>query len=219
MSAIRILLADDHQVVRLGLRSLVESQPDFEVVGEASDGPETIQLAGQLIPDLIVLDLMLPHLNGIEVLLQIHSKYPTIRIVILSMYDNEAYIVETMGNGASAYVLKQSTSEDLVLAIRNSLAGKRYLSPILSERMIDKYIKYFRSSKVGEFDSLETLTPREYEVLNLTAQGHSNSEIASKLLLSPRTVETHRANMMHKLGFRSQVDLVRFALERGILPK
>ncbi|MDR3573456.1 MAG: response regulator transcription factor [Anaerolineaceae bacterium] len=219
MDVTRILLADDHQVVRLGMRSLLEAQSDFEIIGEAGDGPEAIQLAGQLQPDLIVLDLMLPHLNGIEVMHQIQSKYPDIRIVILSMYDNEAYVVEALAGGASAYVLKQSTSDDLVQAIRNALAGKHYLSPILSERAIDTYIKYFQTARTGEMDPYETLTPRECEVLNLAAQGHSNAEIAAKLSLSPRTVETHRANMMHKLGFHSQVDLARFALERKIIPK
>ncbi len=219
MGVIRILLADDHQVVRLGMRTLLETQADFEIVGEADDGPSAIQLAGQLLPDLIVLDLMLPHLNGIEVMRQIQSKYPDIRIVILSMYDNEAYVVEALTGGASAYVLKQSTSDDLALAIRTSLAGKHYLSPVLSERAIDTYIKYFQTAKVGELDPYETLTPRECEVLNLAAQGHSSAEIAARLSLSPRTVETHRANMMHKLGFHSQIDLVRFALERRIIPK
>jgi DNA-binding NarL/FixJ family response regulator len=219
MSAIRILIADDHQIVRLGMRTLLESQPDLEVVGEASDGPEVIRMSGQLFPDLIVLDIMLPHLNGIEVLRRIHSDYPDIRIVILSMYDNEAYVVEALSNGATAYVLKQSTSEDLVLAIRNSLAGKRYLSPALSERTIASYISYFKTAKVGELDPYESLTSRECEVLILAAQGHTTSEIAANLSLSPRTVETHRANMMHKLGFHSQIDLARFALERGILPK
>ena len=219
MCAIKILLADDHQVVRLGIRTILESQPDFEIVGEASDGLEAIRLTGQHLPDLIVLDLMLPLINGFEVLRQIRSKYPNILIIILSMYDNEAYVVEALGSGASAYVLKQSNSEELIMAIRNSLAGKRYLSPALSEKAIDTYIKYFWTAKAGELDPFETLTPREREVLNLTAHGHTNLEIATELSLSYRTIETHRANMMHKLGLHSQVDLVRFALERGILPK
>jgi DNA-binding NarL/FixJ family response regulator len=219
MSAIRILIADDHEVVRLGIRTLLESQPDLEVVGEARDGPEAIRMAGQLLPDLIILDLMLPHLDGIEALRRIQFEYPNIRVVILSMYDNEAYIVESLSGGASAYILKQSTSEDLVLAIRSSLAGKRYLSPALSERTINSYITYFKTAKTGDLDPFESLTPREREVLILAAQGHTTAEIATNLSLSPRTVETHRANMMHKLGFHSQIDLARFALERGILPK
>jgi two-component system, NarL family, response regulator NreC len=219
MDLIRNLLADDHQVVRLGMRTLLETQADFSVVGEAGDGPEAVRLAGQLAPDLIVLDLMLPNLNGIEVLRRIHSVQPDIRVVILSMYDNEAYIVEALGAGANAYVLKQSTSDDLVIAVRYSLAGKRFLSAALSERAIDTYIKYFQNAKAGELDPYETLTSRECQVLNLAAQGHSNTEIAQELSLSPRTVETHRANMMHKLGFHSQIDLVRFALEHKILPK
>jgi DNA-binding NarL/FixJ family response regulator len=219
MGAIRILLADDHQVLRLGLCTLLEAQPDFKIVGEATDGSKAIQLVDQLLPDLVVLDIMLPLLNGIEVLRQIHSKHPNIHVVILSMYDNEAYVVEAMSGGASAYVLKQSSSEDLITAIRYSLAGKRYLSPALSERAIDAYIKYFQTAKAGELDPYETLTPRECQVLLLAAQGHSSVEIAAELSLSSRTVETHRSNMMHKLGLHSQVDLARFAIDRGILPK
>jgi len=219
MGATRILLVDDHQVLRLGLRSLLESETDLKIVGEAGDGPEALNLIEQLIPDLIVLDIMLPHINGIDVLHQIHTRYPNIRIVIYSMYDNEAYIVEALTGGANAYVLKQSTSSDLVLAIQKSMAGKRYLTPSLSERAIDTYIKYLQSAKAGESNPYETLTLREREVFILAAQGHSNSEIATNLSLSSRTVETHRANMMHKLGLHSQVDLVRLALERGILPK
>jgi two-component system response regulator NreC len=219
MNATKIVLADDHQVVRLGLRTLLESEPGFQVVGEAVDGLEAVQMAERFSPDVLVLDLLMPRLNGIEAARQIRARFPHMRIVILSMFDSEAYVVEALSAGASAYVLKGSTTEELVAAVREVLAGKRYLSTSLSERAIQAYIQYVQSAKAGELDVVETLTPLEREVLHLTAQGYTNAEIAKMLTLSSRTVETHRAHMMRKLGFHSQVDLVRFALERGILPK
>jgi DNA-binding NarL/FixJ family response regulator len=176
-------------------------------------------MAERFSPDVVVLDLLMPRLNGIEAARQIRARFPHMRIVILSMFDSEAYVVEALSAGASAYVLKSSTTEELVAAVREVLAGKRYLSTSLSDRAIQAYIQYVQSAKAGELDVVETLTPREREVLHLTAQGYTNAEIAKMLMLSSRTVETHRAHMMRKLGFHSQVDLVRFALERGILPK
>lgn len=219
MSTARIVLADDHQVVRLGLRTLLESEPGFQVVGGAGNGLEAVRMAERFSPDVIILDLMMPRLNGIEAARQIQARFPHIRIVILSMFDSEAYVVEALNAGASAYVLKGSTTEDLVAAVREVLAGKRYLSPSLSERAIDAYIRYVQSAKAGELDVVETLTPREREVLHLAAQGKTNAEIAKRLSISARTVETHRAHMMRKLGLHSQVDLARFALERGLLPR
>lgn len=219
MSTARIVLADDHQVVRLGLRTLLESEPGFQVVGRAGNGLEAVRMAERFSPDVIILDLMMPRLNGIEAARQIQARFPHIRIVILSMFDSEAYVVEALNAGASAYVLKGSTTEDLVAAVREVLAGKRYLSPSLSERAIDAYIRYVQSAKAGELNVVETLTPREREVLHLAAQGKTNAEIAKRLSISARTVETHRAHMMRKLGLHSQVDLARFALERGLLPR
>jgi len=210
-----IALADDHQVVRNGLRVLLEAEPDFSVVGEAGDGLEAVRLVERLQPDALVLDLMMPGLNGLEVARQVSQRSPQTRVVILSMYDNEAYVLEALRAGAAAYVPKESTSAELVRAIREAVAGRRYLSPPLSERAIEIYIQRAESAAL---DPYETLTAREREVLHLVAEGHTNAEIAARLFVSPRTVETHRANLMRKLGLHTQTDLIRYALRRGILP-
>jgi DNA-binding NarL/FixJ family response regulator len=215
MNVTTILLADDHQVVREGFRALLEAEADFRIVGEAGNGLEAVRLAEKLEPNVVVMDLMMPGLNGLEVARQISQRCHS-RIVVLSMHSNEGYVLEALRNGASAYVLKDSSSADLVRAVREALQGRRYLSPPLSEPAIDAYIE--RAQKGETFDLYDTLTSREREVLQLGAEGHTTPEIAAKLFISPRTVETHRANVMHKLGLRSQTDLIRFALQRGILP-
>jgi len=210
-----IVLADDHHVVRQGLRSLLEAEPDFSVVGETGDGLEAAQQVERLQPDALVLDLMMPGLNGLEVTRQVSRRSPRTCVVILSMYANEAYVLEALRAGAAAYVLKESTSAELVRAIREAIAGRRYLSPPLSERAIESYMQKAESA---ELDPYETLTAREREVLHLVAEGHTNAEIAGRLFISRRTVETHRTNLMRKLGLRTQTDLIRYALRRGILP-
>jgi DNA-binding NarL/FixJ family response regulator len=210
-----IVLADDHRVVRQGLRALLEAEPDFSVVGEAGDGLEALQLIEQLKPNVLVLDLMMPGLNGLEVTRQAGKYSSHTRIVILSMYANEAYVLEALGNGASAYVLKDSSSADLVLAVREAAGGRRYLSPPLSDRAIEAYQE---KAKAAALDNYETLTTREREVLQLAAEGNTSSEIAARLGISPRTAETHRTHLMHKLGLHTQADLIRYALRRGIIP-
>jgi two-component system response regulator NreC len=215
MSRTTIVLADDHVVVRQGLRALLESEPDFVVVGEAADGLEVADLVERLKADVLVLDLMLPGLNGLEVTRQVQQRSPQTRVVVLSMYANEAYVLEALRNGAAAYVLKEASAADLVHAIREVMAGRRYLSPPLSESAIELYVQ---KAKAAPRDPYEALTTREREVLQLAAEGQSNPEIADRLGISVRTVETHRANLMHKLDLRSQTDLVRYALKRGILP-
>ena len=210
-----ILLADDHRIVRQGLRALLEAEPDFSLVGETGDGLEAIQLAERLQPDVIVLDLMMPGINGLEATRQISDNCPQTRVVILSMHADEAYVLEALRNGASGYVLKDSSADDLVRAVREVEAGRRYLSPPLSERAIEAYT---RKAEETSLDPYEKLTNREREVLHLTAEGHSSTEIAERLSISSRTVETHRANMMRKLDLRSQTDLIRYALKRGIIP-
>jgi two-component system, NarL family, response regulator NreC len=216
MSKTRILLADDHRVVREGFRALLESEPDFEIVAETGDGLDAVRLVEQHKPHVLVVDLMMPGLNGLEVARQITQRVARTRIVVLSMHANEAYVLEALKNGASAYVLKDASAAELVRAVREALAGRRYLSPPLSEPAIESYIQRAKTS--DSLDLYDTLTNREREVFQLAAEGHTNNEIASRLFISPRTVETHRANVMHKLGLRSQTDLVRYALQRGILP-
>ena len=210
-----ILLADDHRIVRQGLRALLEAEPDFSLVGETGDGLEAIQLAERLQPDIIVLDLMMPGISGLEATRQIGDNCPQTRIIILSMHADEAYVLEALRNGASGYVLKDSSADDLVRAVREVEAGRRYLSPPLSERAIEAYT---RKAQETSMDPYEELTNREREVLHLAAEGHSSTEIAERLSISSRTVETHRANMMRKLDLHSQTDLIRYALKRGIIP-
>ncbi len=209
---ITILLVDDHHVVRQGLRSLLESQPEFEVVAESSNGLDAVQLVENLHPDVVLLDLMMPGLNGLEVTRQIQN---LTHVLILSMHDNEAYVLEALRNGAYGYILKDSTAAELIQAVQAVAEGRRYLSAPLSERAIEIYMKKAQSS--GQ-DAYESLTTREREVLHLVAQGLSNSAIAEQLSISPRTVEIHRANAMHKLNLRNQTELIRYALRKGILP-
>jgi DNA-binding NarL/FixJ family response regulator len=215
VSRTTIVLADDHAVVRQGLRALLEAEPDFAIVGEAADGLGVADLVERLKADLLVLDLMLPGLNGLEVTRQVQQRSPQTRVVVLSMYANEAYVLEALRNGAAAYVLKEASAADLVHAIHEVMAGRRYLSPPLSESAIELYVQ---KAKAAPKDPYEALTTREREVLQLAAEGQSNPEIADRLGISVRTVETHRANLMHKLDLRSQTELVRYALKRGILP-
>jgi two-component system response regulator NreC len=210
-----IVLADDHHIIRQGLRSLLESESDLKVIGEASDGLEAIRLCEQKTPDVLVVDMVMKGMNGIEVTRQVSKSCPTTAIVVLSMYDNENYVVEAMQSGAKAYVVKETTANELVRAIREARAGHRYLSPPLSERAINAYLQ---KSKETAFDPYETLTTREREVLQMAAMGASSSEIASRLFVSRRTIENHRASMMKKLDLHTQTQLIRFAIQRGILP-
>lgn len=207
-----IVLGDDHNIVLTGLRALLEAQPGFEVIGEAADGLKVTSLAERLKPDVLVVDLMMPGLGGFDVTRRVTKKLPETRVVILSMYSSEAHVVEAMRSGASAYVLKDASTEDLVTAIREAAAGRRFLSAPYSNDLIESYLK-----RTGGVDPYETLTPREREVLHLVAEGLTSGEIALRLYISPRTAESHRANLMRKLGLRSRTDLVKFAFQRGIV--
>ncbi len=208
-----IVLGDDHKIVLRGLRALLEAQPGFSVLGEAADGIKVTSMVERLKPDVLVVDLMMPGLSGFDVTRRVTKKLPKTHVVILSMYSSEAHVVEALRSGAAAYVLKDASAEELVAAIREAAAGRRYLSAPFSNDLIESYLK-----RPGGIDPYETLTPREREVLHLVAEGLTSGEIAGRLFISPRTAESHRANLMRKLGLRSRTDLVRFAFQRGIVP-
>lgn len=210
-----IVIADDHQVVRHGLRVLLEAEPDFKIIGEASDGLETLEMLENWQPDILILDLMMPGMNGLEVARQAGKCSPRTNVVVLSMHTNEAYVVEALRAGARAYVLKSSTSDELVRAIREAVAGHRYLGAPLSEHAIEVYT---RKAEAAIVDPYEMLTDRERTILQLAAEGFTSAEMAAKLSISRRTAETHRSNLMRKLGLRTQSDLIRYAMRRGVLP-
>jgi DNA-binding NarL/FixJ family response regulator len=214
--ALTLLLADDHQIVREGLTALLNAVPGFRVVGEAADGPEALREAERLQPDVLVLDLMLTGLNGLEVARRLGRKGHRSHIVMLSMHRDEAYVLASLQAGAGGYVLKEAGADELIQAIRAVAAGKRYLSPPLSEPALGAYTKKAEGTPV---DPYHTLTAREREVLQMTAEGQSGSTIAERLFISPRTVESHRANLMRKLGLRSVKEVVRYAVQKGILPR
>lgn len=209
-----ILLADGHNLLRQALRSLLEKESDLSVVGEASEGLHVADLVYRLEPDVVVSDLMLPGLGGIEVARQVLRRRPRTRIVLLSTNPTESHVRDAFRSGVHGYVLKDASAEDLVRAIREVAAGNRYVSPPFS----DDVETYRENAGDAETDPYETLTDREHVVLYLAALGHGNTEIGDQLGISPRTVETHRAHMMRKLGLKRLTDVVRYALDRGILP-
>ena len=209
-----LVLAEDHHVVREGLRALLESQSDFSVVGEEANGLEVADLVQRLQPDILLLDIMMPGLNGMEITRLMQQRSPETKVLILSMYANEGYVLEALKNGAAGYVLKGSTAADLVQAVRLVAGGGRYLSPSITERGVEAYLQ--RAEGSGS-DGLEILTDREREVLHFVVEGYRNAEIASRLSISPRTVEAHRARLMSKLGLHTQAELINYAIRRGIL--
>lgn len=215
MTRTTIVLADDHPVVRQGLRTVLEVERDFAVIGEAADGQEAMALAIRLRPALVIVDLKMPKLDGLEVCRRIRDQLPYTRVLILSMYANAAYVTEAFRRGATGYVLKESGTTTLVEAVREVQAGRRYVSPPISDLVLEAYLQ---KTKSGSIDPYDTLTAREREILRLAAEGRTNAEIAAQLAISPRTVEAHRAHLMRKLGLRTTTDLVRYGLRRGILP-
>jgi DNA-binding NarL/FixJ family response regulator len=209
-----LLLVDDHGIVRQGLRALLEPQTDLRLLGEAATGLQAVRQAERHQPDVVVMDLMMPDLNGIEASRQILKRCPGTRVLVLSMHSEVAFAAEAVRAGASGYVLKEACAEELVQAIRAVAAGKSYFSPPLDEGAISTYLRKAGRQPVDPF---ATLTEREREVLQLTAEGLSGVAIAGRLFISPRTVESHRASLMRKLGLHNQKELVRYAVERGVL--
>jgi len=212
--SVRVLLADDHPIVRQGMRNLLEAEEHFSIVGEAEDGLQTVQLAEKLKPDIVIVDMMMPRLNGLEAIRQITSMLPCTRCIVLSMQSADPYIVRALKAGASGYVLKDSGPNEVVDAINHVMDGKRYLSPQLSEKLIDLFVNKVDTNGLDPYNSL---TDREREILQLAAEGLTNNQIAEQLSISSRTVEQHRQSMMNKMGFKHPADLIRFAIQRGIL--
>lgn len=215
MRKIRILLADDHTLIRRGLRLLVEQQPDLVVAAEAEDGRQAVALAASMKPDVAVLDIGMPNLNGIEAAKQIAEGESGTAVVILSMHADESYILRALKAGARGYLLKDSAESDLVRAIHAVAEGKSFFSPTVSKVLLEDYVR--KLQRTGGEDSYDLLTPREREILQLIAEGKSNKEIAGMLNLSVYTVETHRANLMEKLGLKSVPELILYAVRKGII--
>jgi len=215
MKKIRVLLADDHLVVRKGLRAILERQPGIEVVGEAADGREAIAQAEVLAPDVVIIDITMPHLNGIDATAQIVKRTPTVGAIILSVHSDETYILRALNAGAKGYLLKDSAETDLVKAVDTVARGKPFFSPAISEALLEDYMRFLQQRNLQ--DSYDLLTDREKEILQLLAEGLSNKELASILNLSVYTVETHRANLMQKLGLHNTAEIVLYAVRKKII--
>jgi two-component system response regulator NreC len=212
---IRIILADDHTVMRSGLRLLLERQPNLQVVGEASDGKQAVDLAAAQKPDVVIMDIAMPHLNGVEAARQIAQRNPQTAIAILSMHSDESYVIRSLKAGARAYLLKDSAEADLIEAIRAITEGKSFFSPAVRKLLKEDYMHQL--AEVGAEDTYELLTPREREVLQLVAEGKSNKDVANLLNLSLYTVETHRTHILQKLNLHSVPELILYAVRKGII--
>jgi len=212
---VRVLIADDHGIVRTGLKLLLDRAPDMEVVGEAADGRQTVRLAKELKPDVIIMDVGMPLLNGLEAAAQIVRENERAGIIMLSMHTHESYVLRALDTGARGYLLKDHADEDLEVAVRSIAAGKRYFSPSIAQTLLDDYVNLMRERRLQ--DSYDLLTEREREILQLLAEGKSNKDVAAILGLSPYTVETHRTNLMQKLGLHNTAEIVLYAVRKSII--
>jgi len=215
MTKTRIVVADDHGIVRKGLRFILERQEDMEVTGEAADGREAVRVAQELQPHIMVMDIAMPHLNGIDAATQILRHHPQTKIVILSMYADEEFLVRALTVGVKGYLLKDSAEHDLVRAVRAVASGKSFFSPSIAQTLAEDYVRQLQRSKVE--DSYDLLTEREREVLQLLAEGHSNKEVATLLEVSPYTIETHRMHLMQKLNLHNTAEIVLYAVRKKII--
>jgi two-component system response regulator NreC len=213
---ITVLLADDHRILREGVKSLLEKAPDIEVVGEAIDGGEAVAKAQSLSPDVVLMDISMPGMNGLEATKQIKALKPNTRVLILSMHESNQYISQFLRSGASGYVLKDTAASDLVGAIRAVSQGDAFLYPSIARKLLEEYLLKVQSGE--ESESYDGLTGREREILKMIAEGKSNKEIADALSLSIRTVQAHRANLMAKLHMHDRTELVRYAIRKGLIP-
>jgi two-component system, NarL family, response regulator NreC len=212
---LRIMLADDHTIVRQGIRKILEERADWEVVAEAGDGREAVRQALELKPDIALVDIGMPLLNGIEVTAQVSRRAPSVKVVILSMHPNEAYISRAVQAGAKGYLLKDSADVDLIRALTVVSQGKSFFSPAVAKVMLDDHVRLLAAR--GIVDRFESLSEREREIFQLIAEGRANKEIAEILFVSPNTIETHRAHIMEKLDVHSGVELVLYAVRKGLI--
>ena len=215
MNKVRILIADDHGIVRKGLRLQLEQHEEFQVVGEASDGREAVRLAEELSPDVIIMDIAMPNLNGIQATTQLVKKNPSLGVIMLSMHSDESYLTRTLTAGAKGYLLKDSADRDLYRAVQSVSEGKPFFSPSIAKTLLEDYMRQLQQR--GLQDSYDLLTDREKEILQLLAEGKSNKEVAGQLNLSPSTVETHRTRIMQKLDLHSSADIVLYAVRKKII--
>jgi two-component system response regulator NreC len=212
---IRILLSDDHTILRTGLRMLIGAAGDLEVIGEAQDGEEAVALTERLAPDVVLMDISMPKMDGIKATAEIKRRMPGVKVLMLTMHENDEYLFRTIQAGGSGYVLKKAADDEVLDAIRHVAAGGAFLRPAVTTKLVQDYLE--RVNKGEESDSYGKLTEREREILRLIAEGHTNAQIAQMLVISVRTVESHRAHIMEKLGIQTRAELVKYALRKGLL--
>jgi DNA-binding NarL/FixJ family response regulator len=210
----KIVLAEDHTILRAGLRALLASREDFEVVGEAENGREAVRIVDKHVPDLLIIDLSMPKLNGMEAIKEIKGRHPQVKIIVLTVHKSDEYIVASLDAGANGYILKDASHNELILAIEYVMDGKVFLSPSISDKVMNAYLEMKKGNKPKSV--LDLLTTREIEILKLIAEGHKNKDIAVHLCISSKTVEKHRSNLMEKLGIRNTAALTAYAIEKGI---
>lgn len=215
MEKIKVLLADDHTVVRQGLKALLEAEPDIAVVGEASNGREAVQMTRKLLPDVVVMDIAMPSLNGLEATRQIAKEVPSAKLLVLSSYNDDEYVHQVTGAGATGYLLKQTAATDLIKAVRETRRGNAFFSPAISKRLVERYREAFQNGVSTKPQN--PLTSREAEVLQLIAEGRANKQIAAELCISIKTVEKHRQQVMNKLNIHDIAGLTRYAISKGVI--
>ncbi|HXF82803.1 MAG TPA: response regulator transcription factor [bacterium] len=215
MAKIRVLVADDHAIVREGVRMILAKEPDVEVVGEAGDGQEALDLVERLRPHVVIMDISMPGVGGIEATQRLKAAHPQIQVLALTMHEDESYVFQLLRAGAAGYVLKRAAAQDLVQAVRAAARGEAFLYPSVARRVVEDYLKRVEAGE--ERERYDGLTAREKEILTLIAQGLSNQQIAEKLFISIKTVQTHRAHILEKLGLHDRTELVRYAIRKGLI--